>query len=130
MALLIGVSVFYYFVILLHKEKQLVSGGLNNDMELQTKCADRADFFFKLGGNLDNSQGFSSSYTNHLNKKLGKCFIQIRSDSLNGDNFVSINLYDAFEGKDYASFTGYTVCDPMLSATNSYKKCQLDSGNI
>jgi len=118
----------YYFVI--SSQKREATEKLNNDVALQTKCADKAAFFYKQGGYEDSSQGFSSFYTNHWNKKLGKCFVQVNSTSMK-DDFTSIDVFDAFEGKHYAMYIGHNSCDPMaLLVYNDPKKCQLDSGNI
>lgn len=97
------------------------------EIELQTKCADRAIAFYRQGSYEDKSQGFSSFYTNHWNRKLGKCFIQINSTSVK-DDFASVDVFDALEGKHYAAYIGHNICDPAIMSNP--KKCQLDSGNI
>ena len=116
---------FYYFST--SSQKKEATENLNNDIALQTKCADRATSFYKQGGYEDSSQGFSSFYTNHWDKKLGKCFVQVNSTSMK-DDFSSIDVFDAFGGKHYAVYIGHNICD--VAITDNPKKCQLDSGNI
>jgi hypothetical protein len=91
------------------------------------ECADRAAIFYKQGKHDDNSKEFSIFYTNHWNKKMGKCFIQINSTSMK-DDFVTIDIFDAFEGKQYALYMGHNICDAVF--TGNPKTCQLDSGSI
>jgi len=117
----------YYFATLSQKQE----AKENSDLALQTQCADRAAVFYKQGGYEKDTQGFSSFYTNHWNKKLGKCFIQITSTSLNNDGFVTMDLFDAFEGKHYAVYMGHNSCDPAsLVVLGKPKLCQLDSGSV
>ncbi len=123
--ILIAFGIYYFAT---SSQKREAAENLNNDVALQTKCADRAAFFYKQGKYEDSSQGFSSSYTNHWNKKIGKCFIQINSMSTRLDDFVTIDVFDAFEGKHYAVYIGHNICD--VAVTNNPKKCQVDSGNI
>jgi hypothetical protein len=118
----------YYFVTSSHRQE--LSKNLDNDIAMQTKCADRAALFYKQGDYEDNPQGFSNSYINHWNKKLGKCFVQINSSSIKDDS-VSIDVFDAFEGKHYAMYMGHNFCDSAsLVVLNDPKRCQLDSGSI
>lgn len=58
---------------------------------------------------------------------MGKCFIQINSTSTK-DDFESIDVFDAFEGKHYAAYIGHNICDAAI--THKPTKCQLDTGNI
>lgn len=99
-------------------------------LALQAKCADRAAYFYKEGWYKKDTPGFSDFYTNHWNQKLGKCFIQITSTSLN-DGFETIDLFDAFEGKRFAVYMGHQSCEPaFLVVLGEPKLCQLDSGSI
>jgi hypothetical protein len=119
-----------YFITLSQKREAIEN--LNNDIALQAKCADRAASFYKQGGyEKEPKQGFSNSYyISHWNKKLGKCFVQITSISPDGD-LTSIDVFDAFEGKHYAFYTGHNFCDPaFLTLAGNPKKCQFDSGSI
>ena len=47
---------------------------------------------------------------------------------LTKDDFVTIELYDAVEGRRYAIFNGHQICD--VAITKNPKKCALDSGSI
>jgi hypothetical protein len=120
--LLITIGAYYY-------SKQSVK--TTDILSLQTKCADQAAAFYKQGGYGDDSQVWTDSYTNHWNNKLSKCFIQITGLSLKDSGFSFIDIYDAFEGKHYATYMGHNSCDPVaLVVYNDPKRCQLDSGNI
>ena len=44
------------------------------------------------------------------------------------DDFVTIDLYDAVEGRRYATFNGPNICD--VAITKNPKKCIVDSGSI
>jgi hypothetical protein len=101
--------------------------NLNNDLALQTRCADRAAIFYNQGGYEGDPEVFLHSYDNHWNKKLGKCFIQIRSVSLT-DDYLMIGVYDAFERKTYADYTGRRICN--VAITKDPEKCRLNSGKI
>jgi hypothetical protein len=118
------VGTIYYISILSHKLEQ--SERLNSDIALKQKCSESAASFYKAGGWLDNSQGVTSFYRNHWNKKIGKCFIQISSAYMK-DNILLIDVYDVLESKRYASYNGHQVCDPRIVDT---KECMLDSGMI
>ncbi len=102
-----------------------------NNFQLQSKCSDAAEKFYVKNGWRKDGNDTNSSYENHFNLKLNKCFILLTSGSLN-DDFVTIDLYDVLESKRYASYNGHGVCDKsILSLTNtSTNKCQVDSGNI
>ncbi len=120
--LLIATGAYYY-------SKQSIKTADN--LTLQTKCADRAAAFYKQGGYGDDSQVWTDSYINHWNNKLSKCFIQITGISLKDSGFSFIDIFDAFEGKHYATYMGHNICDPVtLAVYNDSKKCQLDSGSI
>ena len=78
------------------------SEARNNDIALATRCSEAAANFYKRNVETDKSPpGFSSSYKNHWNKKMQKCFVQIDSSSPN-DNRLFTDLYDVFENKRYA----------------------------
>lgn len=127
MVILLIVFFVYYFQIFYKRE---VIEKLNSDLGLQTRCADRAGYFYKQGGYEKDIQGFFTSYINHWNKTLEKCFIQVTTTSLD-EGSMSIDLFDVFEGKHYAAYIGHQSCYPVLLAVLSKPKlCQLDSGDI
>lgn len=109
---------------------QLAQQQKPNDLELQAKCSDMAKNYF-VGRGYKDGDGFTFDYINHFNAKLNKCFIQISSYSPN-DDARFIDVYDAVEGKHYASYNGHNICDPaILAMTNTnLNKCRVDSGNI
>jgi hypothetical protein len=77
------------------------------NLESQEKCAQGAKQFFHDAGY--DQKNTLAGYVCHYNKKLNKCFIDITATILNknGAASTSKSLYDAFEGKEYASFFMY-----------------------
>jgi hypothetical protein len=77
------------------------------NLESQEKCAQRADKVLK-----DMKYGkdmIPADYVCHYNKKLNICFMEMAVTSVNQNGSVSTlrNLFDAFEGKEYASLFVY-----------------------
>ena len=91
-----------------------------NNLDLETKCSEASAKFYTFTGYDFKA---NNDYSNHWNKKLKKCFIQINYRSLN-DNFLSVNVFDVFENKQYADFTGVLYCSPKNI------KCLLSKGTI
>jgi hypothetical protein len=79
-------------------------------------------FLSSRGANLGEVQ-----HENHFNSKLKTCFISV-SQYEPKDDFLTIDLYDAVEGRHYATFVGHRVCEVYI--TGDHKKCSLDSGHI
>ena len=69
------------------------------NLEYQTKCYEQAHKEFALYG-WDKKP--LTSYSNHYNEKLNKCFMKIEDDSIPG--FKTEILSDAFEGATYATY--------------------------
>ena len=92
-------SVSYYYLKIkpINDTKQI---GLQkqqiNDVDLQMKCSEIAAKSFKE----DHPTATLDSYTNHWNKSLNKCFVETTRFS-----FGTIDLYDAIENQEYASFS-------------------------
>ena len=105
--LIIAVSVGYYFVIISVR---------NNDSLNQQRCADQAVKAYKSLGYPETGVEIwgdtSDSYTDHYNKKLNKCFIEIAG--FNGSDEYSV--YDANELKDYfdARETNYNTVGEVV----------------
>ncbi|MGO9139349.1 MAG: hypothetical protein ACLP9S_06370 [Syntrophales bacterium] len=76
------------------------------NLESQEKCAQGAKQAFH-NTYYDKEKITSAGYVNHYNKKLNKCFIEITAINLskNGDYSTSKNLFDVFEGKEYATLS-------------------------
>jgi hypothetical protein len=90
----------------------------------QTECAASANRFLVSRG-WKPSDG--SDYENHFNSRLNKCFVLMSGYSLN-DDFRTLDLYDAVEGRRYATYNGHDICDPTI--TGNPRKCAMDSGSI
>ena len=93
------------------------------NLDLQSKCAEMASKYF-INKGYKNTDGFD--YQNHFNPKLDKCFILITSNTT--DNSLFIDLYDALEGKHYASFYGHSLCIDYVN--NNKNKCTMDGGSV
>ena len=76
-----------------------------SSLDLQSKCAKQAREEF-------NSEGWRAdtlaAFTNHYNKQLSKCFIEVTSSDTktagDGTIFQSTVVSDAFEGKTYGEY--------------------------
>jgi hypothetical protein len=95
-------------------------------LTLQTECSEMASKYFARAGGNEKRKGLVD-YRNHFNSKLKKCFILV-SGYLPNDDFVTIGLYDAVEGRHYATFNGHSICNAAI--TGNPKKCVVDSGSI
>ena len=109
----------------LEKENQELAAKLDAvtkgaSLDLQKKCADQSGAIYKELG-WDTHQ-LASSYTNHYNQKMNKCFLQIERT---GSGSETINLSDAFEGKVY----GYYELLPQRRVEPLECKVWLPSGH-
>lgn len=120
--LMIGLSAIYYFEFKL---------PFFQEQTLQQNCATSAAKYFVNNEGENNTPTVATSYKNHFDLKLNKCFILVTSYIAN-DDFLAIDLYDAVEGAHYATFNGHQICDPTTLTIISYdtNKCQFDSGSI
>ena len=121
----------YYFAAI-QSQKHEPTEKLANLLALQAKCSDKAASFYKQGGyeeGQNTTTGPWYSYENHWNTKLGKCFIEITATTLVKDAimFVQINIFDAFEGKTFATYIGHSICDVRITK-NPTLVCPLKSG--
>jgi hypothetical protein len=94
----------------------------------QAQCSDMANKFLTNRTYYKNTDDYQFDFENHFNAKLNKCFVLIFESSLPKSDFLSINLFDAVEGKRYAEFEGHSFCD--VHATNDPRRCSLDAGKI
>jgi len=93
-------------------------------LALQTECAQSANRFLVSRGW---KAGDGSDYENRFNSKRNKCFVLV-SGYLPNDDFRTIDLYDAVEGRHYATYNGHSICDETI--TRNPRKCAMDSGSI
>jgi hypothetical protein len=119
--LIIASSSVYYFVVIPIQQKQenLQKNQIAiNNIDSQQKCADQAEKTFKENYS-DAVNG--STYYDHWNIKLNKCFIFVISEFpgyINGGVQRLGHdeaLYDAFEGVNYGDYTYYTSPTDILS---------------
>ena len=103
---------------------KLEDKSVQEALSLQTQCSEMASKFLSSRGWKPRA---GDDYKNHFNSKLKKCFVLV-SSYLPKDDFVTIDLYDAVEGKRYATFNGHQICD--VGITKNPKICALDSGSI
>jgi hypothetical protein len=88
--------------------RELSEKARTSGIELQGKCAERAALVFRDWGWAKKPNAW---YENHYNEELGKCFVLIAdkdAESTTGmtatETFVYRQLFDAFEGKQYADY--------------------------
>jgi hypothetical protein len=93
-------------------------------LALQAQCSEMASKYLS-GRGFKPGEGFD--YRNHFNSKLKRCFV-LASAHLPNDDFLSIDLYDAVEGRHYAQYNGHNICD--VAITKNPRKCIVDSGSI
>jgi hypothetical protein len=91
----------------------------------QAQCSDMANKFLTNRTYYKNTDDYQFDFENHFNAKLNKCFVLIFESSLPKSDFLSINLFDAVEGKHYAKFLGNSICG--VDFTNH---CSMNSGEI
>jgi hypothetical protein len=91
---------------------------------LQRECAASAHSFLLSRGS---KAGEGADYENYFNPRLSRCFVLI-SAYLPSDDFRTIDLYDAVEGRRYATYNGHSTCDATI--TRNPRKCAMDSGSI
>jgi len=105
-------------------KKALSERSAQEALALQTQCSEMAKKFLSTRGW---KPGVGDDYKNHFNTKMNKCFVLVSSYLVN-DDFATFDLYDAVEGKRYATYLGHNICD--VSITQNPKKCSVDSGHV
>jgi hypothetical protein len=129
--LLIGVvsltGVVVYQAITIREQQAQLSAAQDQftaaSLNFQAKCAGQAKVVFNefSGGTKD-----FASYENHYNRKLGKCFVFLRSQSAKQLSATSYGyLADAFENKDVGDFYIYTA--DYTKANAKPMSCQVTS---
>jgi len=104
--------------------QELTNKSMQEAFTLQAQCSEVARKFLSSKGWKPDA---GDEFKNHFNLKLKKCFILV-TGYLPNDDFVTIDLYDALEGKHYATYNGHHICDVVI--TRKPDKCALDSGSI
>jgi len=95
---------------LIHAQKQTImelsskikSNEKQMNLDLQAKCADQSRKEFVSNG-WDKRP--LTTFSNHYNERLNKCFIEIEDDGVNGTSRV---VSDAFEGKVYGNYMWFS----------------------
>ncbi len=93
--------------IVLKKDLTILEDKLNKSentksLDLNERCSENAYKFFKN----KNYNPNNSTFTNHWNKKLSKCFISIVGiEQIENSIVFSKELRDVLEGEGYASFS-------------------------
>lgn len=104
---IISLSMAYYFILFLpHHQVNSVKSVLESsaeNVELENKCFAAASDFFKEGGFDPKNSGFQ----NHYNRKLNKCFINIKSARIEEDGRLRLYkaLYDVYNRKIYGEYS-------------------------
>ena len=98
----------------------LTNQSQEEELSHQTECAAAAQKFLTSRGW---KAGEGDTYENHFNSRLNKCFVLVSSYTFKGD-FRTFDLFDAVEGRRYASYIGHDLC--LMYP----KRCLVDSGSI
>jgi hypothetical protein len=78
-------------------------------LDIQAKCPEQAHKAFVQGGFKTSNGG---DYQSHYSAKLKKCFLEVLQNTPQGTTIWSYrNVFDAFEGKLYASYMWHTEPD-------------------
>ena len=95
-------------------EVRLASRQGVGTLEEQERCSRQAAAVYRELGYAKEHLG---NYVSHFNAKLGRCFIDIRSRSHDKDNGLTTfaMMLDAFEMKEYASFTRWEKGDMVCT---------------
>jgi len=81
----------------------------NTNLEAQEKCSEQARRFF---ADLGYEKKQTAGYENHYNPLMNKCFIQVGNTEIQQSTIWTYrNVFDAFEGKEYGSYSWHTVKD-------------------
>jgi len=102
----------------------LATKSQEQGLALQIRCAANAQQFLASRGW---KAAFGSSYDNRFNSRLNKCFVLVSEYSVKAE-FRTLDLYDAVEGRHYATYNGHNICEVAIS--KNPRKCALDSGSI
>src|SRR5690349_24996893 len=96
-----------------HALDQLTSRKAHEDaaevLELQAKCSAQARKAFENEGLAKNEM---AGYINHYNPELKRCFVATSlTDAKTNPKMIwtTRSVYDAFEGKEYATYMWHTV---------------------
>ncbi len=83
-------------------KKSVEEFGKASDLSTQEKCHKQAQSEFE---NLGWNKKPGAFFTNHYNKQMSKCFVQIEYNGMTGNTpNRSVAIFDAFEGKSYANY--------------------------
>lgn len=104
--LIVSFSIAYYFVFFLPGQQISSTKSLPKSavevVELENRCFEAANEFFKENGFDPKNSGFR----NHYNKKLNKCFIDIKSAKVDNEGRLSFHraIYDVYNRKMYGEY--------------------------
>ncbi len=109
---------------LITKNSRVVSNTA--DFDLQQKCAKAAnDFYTNKGWNTNSDALGSNDYTNHWNKTLNKCFIEI---SLFSSGKFENYLYDVLGEVEYGEIRSFsekgTIPSCSIKIETNFKDCK------
>ena len=99
--------------------------------ELQEKCGKQATALFKkeYGTGYDKSEAGTliSSFTNHYNVKLNKCFVLINSNSVsksNNDTLIMKDLWDINDNKNCGSMVRWRKQNNPMNCSVDNRICK------
>jgi len=133
---LLFLSAYFTGIVFLSSGGDCHAASTTEDYELQNRCGKSAATFFEkrfgTGNKYDDFGQTISTYTNHYNKKLNKCFILV-------DEFIFPNdkkkfhmskgqtLFDVIENKYYGFFGTGCSDDSMSPCEMLNKDCNSEA---
>jgi hypothetical protein len=105
--LLVGISASYYFIFALPaiQKQRLAAQVMQTMLEQDQQCSKGAKEFFDANGFANNKSALADEYENHFNKRLNKCFVLVRINTLPGNAlFLHRALFDVYDGKTIAEY--------------------------
>lgn len=127
--LLIGISISYYFLYFIPKNKQAELLSENQVKCLQLKDKVFSEYnkqVFDTGGKRSDSDSDSASASNHYNTKLNKCLVEIVDNTFSktGSITQSVQVVDAIEG------TNLVTCIYGLGTDGMAPYCYKGIGDV
>lgn len=113
-----------------HLPSRCLAASIAEDYDFSERCGKRAQEVFDKDTPTpyeNNEKGqLISTYSNHYNKKLNKCFISvivtfISKDAKKGESHKQVQLYDINDNKEYGVL--FTRIDPYFPATYTPVQC-------
>lgn len=119
-----------FAVVISHLPNRCLAASTAEDYDFSERCGKRAQEVFDKNTPTPiekNENGrLISTYSNHYNKKLNKCFISvivtyISKDEKKSVSYKQVQIYDINDNKEYGVL--FTPIDPYFRATSTPIQC-------